>query len=90
MQFNDALVDAIKSLDETSADYHVQYNKALNHVQTLFHDRAYKMLVIANPTNREEFHRLLYSYDWSRKSGVLSKEKLYILSYSKLSPTRYC
>ena len=46
-----------------------------------FKDKAYKMLIIANPNNDDGFFQLIYTYDWSRKGMVaLTKEKLYTIS----------
>lgn len=84
---------ATSSIDRnamTLEDYTTKYEKTLRGVEQTFRDRAYKMLVIANPENGEGFFQLLYNYDWSKKGLVaLTKEKLYTLAISRLSQGRY-
>ena len=49
---------------------------------------GYKMSVIANPMNGDEFFNILYSLDWESEHFV-TVEKLRYLTCTKLGPERY-
>lgn len=52
-------------------------------------DRGYKYLSIANPQNGEEFFKLLFGIKWDDQGMLkITKDKLYCLTSSKITPER--
>lgn len=86
-EYNADVNKSLASIDKDALDFDCQKHRVVRQVETLYRDRAYKMLVVASPSNGNAFLQLIYNYNWTQK-GCIAKDKVVILGQSHLSPER--
>lgn len=80
----------LKSLGLEEIELDKQLEKATKQEEARLKDKGYKFLSIANPIHGEDFFALLYNLKWDDTSMVrVTRDKLYALCSSKVSPQRY-
>jgi len=80
----------IEALGLDEVEKRKRLDKATRAEEDRLKDRGYKYLSIANPSNGEDFFKILYDLKWDDMSmlKITRGDKLYCLSSSKITPER--